>query len=372
MQRNTSLVAIMIIALALLGSACSGAMNALKAAQAAASEDASIEVSLDRIEDIDESMKQIDTILFQTPVQTDSAWVGQLAQLDNARANQYTGALKQAGAYSLPKRNIPKIKVFRLHNADILKEAASAEAEHPSVMAAFASISGEKGNKIMEAYKGLGDLKKSIAELEAQRAIYADQEGKDAELVDLDKQIAAKEAEVDPAEEALFKTVEELGAVKASADNQQLAKTLFKVFQHVAVMELEAATTATIVALQVPLAVPNVPTEMQNLATRWVGEMVQEITGTAGDLANIKPEIAMVDGSPTIKLSGLDDANLADLPNRLTERVVRFYDQATGAPGRVVSIAGQASFQAKFLVSIAQALANMAGETFNDGANFAL
>lgn len=372
MQRNMSLLAVMVIALALLGSACSGAMNALKAAQAAASEDASIEVSLDRIEDIDESMKQIDLILFQTPIQKDSEWVGKMAQLDNARANQYTGPLKQAGAYSLPKRNIPKIKVFRMHNEDILKEAAATEAEHPSVIAAFASIAGEDGSKVMDAYKGLNDLKKEIADLEAQKAIYEDQEGKDAEIADLEKKIEAKEAEISPKEDALFVSVEALGAVKPNQDNQALAKTLFKVFQHVAVMELEAATTAAIVIVQVPLAVPNVPTEMQNLAMRWVQEMIQEVKGTVGDLASIKPEIAMVDGSPTIKLAGLEDADLASLPDRLTERVVKFYDQATSAPGRAVSIAGQAEFHAKFLVAIAKALANMAGETFNETANFAL
>lgn len=362
---------LLLVALAFFGFGCAGAMSSMKAIQAAANEEPSIEVSLDRIEDIDEGMKQVEVLLFQVPVQTDSEWVGQLAGLDQGKAGQYTSLARQSGAYSLPNRALPKIKIFRMHNAEILKTAQGQTAEHESVFSALASISGESGTKVMSSYRDLNAVKKEIADMETQKGLLEDAGGKEAEVAELEKAIEAKEASIEAKEDELFKNVEALGAVKLSPETLPLAKTLLKVFQHTAQMELESVTTAAIVVIQTPRAVPGIPGELSNLSQRWLSEMVAEVKGTASgfDVSKIKPEIDLSNGV-SVKLTGLDDEALTGLPDRLTSKVTTFYDQVTGAPGRALSISSQAEFHSKFLLSLGKALANMAGETFSENTGF--
>jgi hypothetical protein len=377
------------VAVTMVCAGCAGGvMSSIKAMQTSYNEQASVEVCLDRLEDIDEGLKQVDTILLETPFDADSKWVDELVDLDQGKADAYRTPLKQSGAYSLPGREVAPLKVFRLHNEKILGALEpSTKAKHPSVMAALASISGEQGTLTVEKYDVVKGLNANIAALKERQAtleLEADADGTAeprkveiaAEIEAIDTEIEGIDLKVEPAEQELFAAIEGLGASKLEAADLNTAMALFKVIGHVARMELEAVTSAATVVIQAPMAIPGLPGELQNLAMRWLDEMVKELGATAKDVSlDIKypTDVANMSADQMgIEITGLDGVDVDSLQDRLLGRVFKFYDQAVGSPGRAVSIAGRAEFQAKFLVALSEAVANLAGATFEEAPGFEL
>ena len=355
-----------------------GVMQQMKALRASASETASIQVCLDRIEDIDVGLQQVDRLLFKTPLQADSEWVKALGTLDQPTVVTLTQTAKTAEPYDVPGRNVPLLKVLRLHTASVL-DAHPKKAKFASLAAALADLAGPAGTEIVKSYGALdrlhvqvGALKGGIAALKAEADKDTTTEARKAAIPaaieTLQKSIDTAELEIGPAEEKLLASVNALGQLKPPPEKLPLAQAVMAVTQRAASIEIESGLLAARVSIQTVTSLPHVPGELQVLAQRWLNEAVQDAVGQAKSAVAFKPKIEIglqgislgIEGGDTSKL------DLGGVKDRLKAKVVKFYDQATGAPGAISSISEKVGFQARFLTALGTSMATMTGAEFMD------
>jgi hypothetical protein len=375
-------VVALVLTFGLFTTGCGGMMNSIKSAQMAMSEPASLEVSVDRIEDIYQGLLQVDQLLFRTPIDENSAWVQELAGISQPAANAFLSAQRASGPYSVPKRNVPGIKVYRLHTQGVLERAAGSEARFPSVIDALGALAGAKGLELGTAYRewsaervNLELMRTKIDELEDE----GDRKGTtdarkteiEAETATIEAAMEGAETQLDTRKAALSASAAQLGAVRPAADQVKLAGNVFLVLQHIARIELESATAATMVVIQAPQAIPGLPGELTELAKRWLKEMVTEIQGVGAQFDPSRSlKIGFSKSGVELNVEGLP--NSAELSDRLFSRVSRFYNQVMSAPGRASDIAGLVGFQAEILSSLATGFAAGIGREFVETAGFVI
>lgn len=354
-----------------------GVMQQVAAVRASASESASVQVCLDRIEDLSVGLDQVDRLLFKMPVEADAAWVRDLTALDQGKVDTVTRAIRAVEPYNQPGRAVPMLKIMRLHTAGVLDAHKKTKAQHASVAAALTELAGPAGQAVLASHELVEALTAKAAELKGKLAaldVEADAETTPearkaaipAEEKALEAQIEALEAEITPAEDKLIAAVEALGQIKPPPEKLPLAKTVFQVTQHAAVMEVESGVLAATASIQTVTAIPKLPVELQALAQRWLNEALTELGGQAQAAMSITPKIEIgLDGvSVGLEGGGLDKLDLGGVKDRLLGKVGKFYDQAVAAPGAVSTVAEKVGFQSRFLVALGGAMASMAGAQF--------
>ena len=108
--------------------------------------------------------------------------------------------------------------------------------------------------------------------------------------------------------------------------------------------------------------------ELQVLAQRWLNEAVQDAVGQAKSAVAFKPkiEIGLQGISLGIEVGDTSKLDLGGVKTRRLAKMVKFYDQATGAPGAISSISEKVGFQARFLTALGTSMATMTGAEFLD------
>lgn len=370
-----------VLAALLAGCGGAGFMQSIKAISRATSEQSSLEVSLDRLEDIEAGLDQVSVLLFKTPIGPESAWVDAL-NLDQPTADAYVKEIKATGCYSQPGRFVPGTKVFRLHTAKALEGAKGEKGTHQSVLAAFAELAGEPGKQVVADYEALVKIQEELAALKEKVTSLETEEDKEetteerktaikAELEQLAQALDLKDKEVDAAEDKLIAAVDALGGTALDPTKLPLAKKVFGVVQHAALMEADAGLMSGIVAYQAVAATPNLHNELQTLAKRWLDETIKDATGQVVP-ADVKPTLSIGLSGISFGIEGMPGMDLGGVKDRLFAKIEKFYDQAVAAPGRVAGIGSKVSFQAKFLAALGTALAKMSGSTLVDTVSFVL
>ena len=131
----------------LLVGGCGYTQN-VRAYRAYAYESPSLDVALDRTEDLSAALELVDRLLLQTPVSPGDAWLGKLA-LTDGEAKKIREELRQKPPYdSNASYEIPVIKIYRVHLERVLEEAKSGGSEYPSLLDAVGALgSDSKGLK---------------------------------------------------------------------------------------------------------------------------------------------------------------------------------------------------------------------------------
>jgi hypothetical protein len=364
---------------------CSTFTQMAKGGMAAFNEQPSMEVSLDRLEDLDEGLKQVNALMFETPIDEESAWVEELEGVSQPISNQIVQAQRQAGPYSLPNRSVPTLKVYRVHTQNILTSAKTQKAKYGNFVEALNAVVGDEGKSVTESYKQLSDANLRIGQMDLQVAALEEEEDRDGttearkleiakEIEGLKVQIDDEDKKLDPLEEQLFSSISNLGSKGVDKVNVPLGQKLFKVLQHSARLELASGETAALVLVQAPRAIPGLPGELQGLAQRWFQETLTDVKGEAAQATQISPDMFKLDFSNGIglKVEGYEGPEFQPVLDRLLEKVTRFYDLSVGAPGRVASVSRSVNFQAKFLVALTEGLGKLVGTTFVEQAGFTI
>lgn len=359
------------------GGGAGGVMQTFSALKATAAETASIQVCLDRIEDLDAGLDLVYRLMFKTPVDAEAPWVGKLATLDQPAVASLTQKVKAEEPYNQPGRNVPMLKVLRLHTAALLDENKARKAKYGSVANALAAVAGPSGGDILKGYTELDGLHAQVGVLKGKLAALDVEEDAEtttperkaaipAEKEALEKAVEAQELAIGPAEDKLIAAVDALGQLKPTPEQLPLTLAIFKVTQRAADLEIESGLLAATTSIQTVTAIPRLPMELQALAQRWLSEAVSELGGQAKDALNLTPkiEIGLEGISLGLEGPGLGALDVGKVKDTLFGKVKKFYGQATAAPGAVSAVKEKVGFQARFLTSLGTSLASMAGAQF--------
>ena len=297
---------------------CGGGATTVKAAKRAKDEQPSIEVSLDRIEDLKLLQQQLDDFIIRSPLSANAPWVAMIQQVPPEKAAAIISQVQSRAPYDLPGTSIPPSKVLVIYNEEVIIESTSFIGDYLNFMTALEGLGFPEGSKIRNKYEGVKANRTEIANLEGEI------EGLEAEA-DLDStpnrrksmiasqierietNIEALEERNKTAQDALFGELDSLKSHgMVGADLQPLASSLFFVAQHVALMEDEAMITSKLVGIQLLRSIPNLPQELQGMAKRLMGSVMAELGQQSAAAQNANIDIKIQDGSLMISVSGLE------------------------------------------------------------------
>ena len=124
-----------------------GAIRNVRAFRAYANEPSNAAVALDRTEDLAETLRLIDEALAETPYRPGDPWVQKLALTDE-KAAKLKAQIRSQKPYTDPDFEVPIVKIYRLHLAQVLAEAKAERALRVKAAAEDAEGTGdEDGDK---------------------------------------------------------------------------------------------------------------------------------------------------------------------------------------------------------------------------------
>ncbi len=115
----------------------------VRAYRAYAYESPSLDVALDRTDDLAAALELVDRLLTQTPLSPGDAWLGKLA-LTDAEAKKIREELRQKPPYDASASyEIPVVKIYRIHLERVLEEAKSGGSDYPSLLDAVGALGSD-------------------------------------------------------------------------------------------------------------------------------------------------------------------------------------------------------------------------------------
>lgn len=115
----------------------------VRAYRAYAYESPSLDVALDRTEDLAAALELVDRLLTQTPLSPGDAWLGKLA-LTDAESKKIREELRQKPPYDASAGyEIPIIKIYRVHLEHVLEEAKNGGSDYPSLLDAVGALGAD-------------------------------------------------------------------------------------------------------------------------------------------------------------------------------------------------------------------------------------
>jgi hypothetical protein len=368
-----------------LACGCGGGGKSLAVAAVRAKDEApSVEVCLDRLEDIRILEMQLDDFVFRTPVGPGAPWVERIKAIPADRAAAIGLEARSRPPYDLPGSSVSASKVYVLYNEQVLAEAAAYAGQHMSFMDGLAALGVPEAGKIRNKYDGVkanqidiagtkGTIEGLEAELELDDTPERKKQAIPGQLEALEQQLEALEERNRTAEEALYAEVEAMKARGPVApDAQPLAAALFYVAQHAARMEEETMVTSRLAMIQIGRAMPNLPQELQSMATRILGSVVQELGQNADAARSAQLSVSLAGGQLAISVSGLAKVDPGAVQQSLMRRLTIIRDQVTAAPTTAAKNGAMAEFEHAFFKSLAEALGVLSGNVYTPAAELPL
>ena len=379
------IVWIFAVSTAYIACGCGGGGKALAVATARAKdEQPSVEVCLDRLEDVRVLSLQLDDFALRTPVGPGAPWVERIKAIPADRAMAIGAEAQTHAPYDLPGSRVSASKIYVMYNEQILAEAAAYTGPYMSFMDGLAALGVPEAGKIKNKYDGVKANHMDIAETEGTI------EGLEAEA-DLDttpsrrknaiagqveglkKQLESLEERNATAEEALYA---EITAMKARGpvgpDMQPLAATLFFVSQHAARMEEETMVTSRLAMIQLARALPALPQELQSMASRLMTSVMEELGQAADAARGAQINVSLDGGTLAINVSGLGKVDPGAVQQSLMRRLTIVRDQVTGAPTTAAKSGAMARFEHDFFMALAEALGALSGNVYTAAADLPL
>lgn len=384
-------------ALLALGTGC----GALKAAANpkvawALNDPAPMSVVVRRADVAENTAKEVDRLLTDTPANDDSAWVGKIAP-EKEEATKQLGELRQHDLYvggarvvaaevwskslhsvegkaakvaepapvpaptpapepqpvaKAAKRDVKKDgkgnKKAKAEDAPVAPATppaptpapAPAAPKYQSLLAAIDKDLGGEWGKVMEKKKTMGELKGDIAFLEAQnddKTVPASQK-KENEIAirRIEKQVDALEKEADKLTKEFIPKAKS-AAQKAPAEvRDRVGPALVNLRQ--AVDDANIANGAA--AVRYPMAASSILDSAQQMAKVYVADVIEEKTGKRPSTQGLQPGVTMEGGKVGVTLNGLSQSdmgklNMGELTSEVASRTTKWVKRAMGLMGTI-------------------------------------
>ena len=268
-------LAVVVAALAgVSGVGCTSATQNVRAYRAYAHEDASLKVSIDRVEDIARVLELVDRIVSGTSYTPGDQWPRRLA-LSDADARMTKDALKEKYPYNQGDFEVPIVKVYRDWIETELREYGPPpeKAMYPSILDAVAGLM-PRGASLKDHYSAyrqatadLGEaaedesrLKDEIAAVKSE----GERKSRDPEFNAARSKLAQARTQVESQKLQIQRDAENLAA-DAKLDTpqkQQIARDAFTVLSVVLRVEMEALALLPVVAIQTIRSLPTAPRDL--------------------------------------------------------------------------------------------------------------
>jgi hypothetical protein len=354
------------------------------AAARAKDEQPSVEVCLDRLEDARVLALQLDDFAFRTPVGPGAPWVEKIKVIPADRAMAIGAEAQTRAPYDLPGSRVSVSKIYVLHNEQVLSEAAGYTGQYVSFMDGLAALGVPEAGKIRNKYEGVKANRTDIAEtegtiegLEAEADLDATPSRRKSaiagQIEGLKKQLESLQERNATAEEALYS---EIAAMKARGpvgpDAQPLAATLFFIAQHEARMEEETMITSKIAMIQFARVMPSLPQELQSMASRLLGSVMEELGQAADAARGAQINVSLEGGTLAINVTGLGKVDPGAVQQSLMRRLTIIRDQVIAAPTTAAKAGAMARFEHDFFKALAEALGALSGNVYSSATDIPL
>lgn len=318
---------------------CAPTSQNVRAYRAYASEEVSLKVSLDRIEDMARTLELVDRILTGQDYTPGDIWVRRLP-CDDAEYRAIRDDIKTENPYKFGEYEVPVLKVYRRHIENVLTEyhPPPEKAMYPSLLDAVGALSTrtpairEHWSAYRDATQSLSDAVEAEKHLEDQLAGLSEaaQQARAGELAAAKKKTADAQAASDATKKAL-----EADAVLLAADaqlagpqKQQILRDGLTALSVAFRIELEALALAPIVAIQTIRALPQVPHEMMTKPTLKIVRQAWQLPGfIAGIKERFTRQVVVLEGLTDVLAKAMKTSVEASPGFTLRESVV---DQIVG------------------------------------------
>ena len=334
---RSSLLEAGVLALLAFSSTGCGALGALTNPKAAwaLNESAPMSVVVRRAEVASMTSEQVDRLLGQTALDSDSKWVqGTAIKKDDAKAllegiaadDTYAAGAKGG------KLRVAPAEAWYSHFSGI----CSKEKEHENLLAATSGTLATTYKEVAAMHGEIAALKSEKAELELSRSAKGASEETKAEI---DKQVEALEAKIDKAEDAIdpkkdafLVSVREEAGKADEATKKRVGVALINLRRAVD----DAKTMNSVALLRYPMAVTSLHEDVLQSAKRVVADVIEEQTGKRPDMSALKPEVKLEGTDVKLTLNGLSASELLSLkPDELIEETTL---RLSGYVGRVLTL----------------------------------
>lgn len=299
-----------------------GMMSALANPKAAwaLQEPAPMSVVLRRADAARATGMNVQRLLGSTGVDPESKWVSKIG-LKKADVEAMLKEIGSDAEYTSPGGAKLRIVVAEAW-AKSLSDVCSTESKSASLLSALNPEAGTAFAGITAQGQTLAKLKSDkAAEEQAQK-----QEGISAAEVaehdkkrhEIDAQIEKTEAEYKPKIAALLAKIKAEGGKAPAETKAQLGVALASLRSAVE----DAKLSNSVALVRYPLAFPRLKDELKPTVTRFVGDVVEEKTGSRPSLGTFEAKIELNGTTPKVELNGLPPEALAKIePKALTEAV---------------------------------------------------
>ena len=148
-------------------SACGGGGKYVAVAEArAADERPSVEVALDRLEDVRVLGQQLDDLASRTPIGPGAPWAARLDAIPIDRAAALVEQARSRAPYDLVGTRVATSKIYVLYNDEVLSSAAEYTSDQASLMDAIGTLGAGGSGKIMNKYEAVKTGRAEMAEIE--------------------------------------------------------------------------------------------------------------------------------------------------------------------------------------------------------------
>lgn len=247
-----------------------------------------------------------------------------------------------------------------------LTSACAREDGHDTLVGMLEGDVEERLGEVMAQGRKLSKLEAAIEALEEKR----DEDGaSDAQRKAADDEIAKREAEMDELEAAYEPKVEALLAAVRERAGKVPAKAKERMTPIVlnlreAVEDARIANDAAMV--RYPMAMPSLTTDLQQAATRFVADVIEEKSGHRPSTKGIAPEISLEGTDVKLGLNGvpseaLGELDMGDVVGEVTERTQAYAGRAFTLLADASETEDRLAFQAELLTAWQEGLAAAPG-----------
>jgi hypothetical protein len=266
---------------------------------------------------------EVNRLLTSTPAGKDTPWVASVSP-DPKDAAADIKALQHDPDYSTTHARVVAAEVWMR----TLGNVGATTGEHPNLLAAI-------DQKLADSYLALGLKQAEIASLKGQIETEKQAAGADgvspADKKTHEDAIAVLGKKVDDAQDAVdplkAKFLGQLKDACAKLGNDDKARYAPAVASLLAALD-DADMANSAAALKYPLVIKGLPDALKKVVPSIAMDVVEEQTGARPNVNNLKVNVSMSGGSPTITLDGLGDVGSlqpSDVVKETTRRSVAWF-----------------------------------------------
>jgi len=261
---------------------------------------------------------EVNRILTATPAGKDTPWVANVSP-DPKQAAAEIKALQQDPEYAATRARVVGAEVWMRTLGDV----GATSGEHPSLLAAI-------DQTLADAYLAIGLKQAEIASLTAQ--VDAEKQAASADGVSpgdkkthedqakaLQKQVDDAKGAVDPLKAKFLAQVKDASAKLSNDDKARYAPAVASLLA--ALDDADMANSAA--ALKYPIVIKGLPDALKKVVPEIAMDIVEEQTGARPNLKDLKVNVSVSGGSPTITLDGLGDVGSLQPAEVIKQTVMR-------------------------------------------------